>query len=119
MHTLYERIFDDLPAYNTVYIGYRVKVKGICIGFWPALGMCEREGGIDVRPLHAMVYGVSRSCLLRNLGLARTTHIYTPYMTVYLVNSLPTMPCIDRIDMVLADPTDFASCCSCNKYYYK
>jgi hypothetical protein len=31
--------------------------------------------------------------------------IYTPYMTVYLVISLPKVPYIHRIYMVLANPT--------------
>ena len=32
-------------------------------------------------------------------------HIYTPYMTVHLVKSLPKIPYIHRIYMVLANPT--------------
>jgi hypothetical protein len=32
--------------------------------------------------------------------------IYAPYMTVYLVISLPKMPYIHRVDMVLANPND-------------
>jgi len=39
------------------------------------------------------------------IGLARTVNIYTPYMTVYLVISLPTIPYVNRICMVLANPT--------------
>ena len=35
--------------------------------------------------------------------------IYTPYMTVYLVTSLPKIPYIHRIYMVLANPTHHAS----------
>jgi hypothetical protein len=35
--------------------------------------------------------------------------IYTPYMTVYLVISLPKIPCIHRIYMVLANPI-FIAC---------
>jgi len=31
--------------------------------------------------------------------------IYTPYMTVYLVISLPKIPYVNRIYMVLANPT--------------
>jgi len=34
-------------------------------------------------------------------------HIYTPYMTVYLVISLPKIPYIHRVYMVLANPTYF------------
>jgi hypothetical protein len=34
--------------------------------------------------------------------------IYTPYMTVYLVNSLPKIPYIHRIYMVLANPSHHA-----------
>jgi hypothetical protein len=32
--------------------------------------------------------------------------IYAPYMTVYLVISLPKVPYIHRVYMVLANPTD-------------
>ena len=43
------------------------------------------------------------------IGLARTVYIYiyiyTPYMTVYLVNSVPKIPYVHRICMVLANPT--------------
>jgi hypothetical protein len=34
--------------------------------------------------------------------------IYTPYLTVYLVISLPTIPYIHRIYMVLANPNHVA-----------
>ena len=33
------------------------------------------------------------------------SRIYTPYMTVYMVISLPKLPYIHRIYMVLANPT--------------
>jgi len=36
-------------------------------------------------------------------------HIYTPYMTVYLVISLPKLPYIHRIYMVLANLTHVRS----------
>jgi len=35
--------------------------------------------------------------------------IYTPYMTVYLVISLPKLPYIHRIYMVLANPNSSAA----------
>jgi hypothetical protein len=38
------------------------------------------------------------------MGLARTVYIYTLYMTVYLVISLPKIPYVHRIHMVLANP---------------
>jgi hypothetical protein len=46
------------------------------------------------------------------LGLART--VYTPYMTVYLMISLPKGPYIHRIYMVLANPihVPFLNCTS-------
>jgi len=59
------------------------------------------------------------------LGLTRAIHIcrvgqnriYTPYMTVYLVISLPKIPYIHRIYMVLANPTYMYICtyvwCTC------
>jgi len=37
-------------------------------------------------------------------------HIYTPFMTVYLMISLPKIPYIHRIYMVLANPTYLVSC---------
>jgi hypothetical protein len=40
--------------------------------------------------------------VIRRVGQNR---IYTPYMTVYLVISLPKMPYIHRIYMVLANPS--------------
>ena len=42
-------------------------------------------------------------CKKSRVGQDRT---YTPYMTVYLVISLPKLPYIHRIYMVLANPTD-------------
>jgi len=38
--------------------------------------------------------------------------IYTPYMTVYLMISLPKIPYIHRIYIVLANPTHFWHACS-------
>jgi hypothetical protein len=35
--------------------------------------------------------------------------IYTPYLTVYLVNTLPKIPYTHRIYMVLANPTHTAA----------
>ena len=37
----------------------------------------------------------------------------TPYMTVYLVISLPKIPHIHRINMVLANPTHNMCVCAC------
>jgi hypothetical protein len=36
--------------------------------------------------------------------------IYTPYMTVYLVVSLPKIPCIHRINIDLANPKSMTPC---------
>jgi hypothetical protein len=38
--------------------------------------------------------------------------IYTLYMTVYMVNSLPKIPYTHRIYMVLANPTHMHQCCA-------
>jgi hypothetical protein len=38
-----------------------------------------------------------KSCLHAFVGLARTIYLYTPYMTVYLVTSLPKVPYMHRI----------------------
>jgi len=37
---------------------------------------------------------------------AGQNHIYSPFMTVSLVTSQPKIPCINRIYMVLANPTN-------------
>ena len=37
--------------------------------------------------------------------------IYTPYMTVHLVISLPKLPYIHRIYMVLSNPNYMLACC--------
>jgi hypothetical protein len=44
------------------------------------------------------------------VGLAKTTHIYTPYMTVYLVISLPEIPCVHRKYIALANPANDHTC---------
>jgi hypothetical protein len=48
-------------------------------------------------------------CVMCRVGQNR---IYTPYMTVYLVISLPNLPYIHRIYMVLANPSNV--CVMCN-----
>jgi len=58
--TVYDRMYGDFPAKNTV-----------CTPYMPRVGQ---------------------------------NRIYTPYMTVYLVISLPKIPYIHRIYMVLANP---------------
>ena len=40
------------------------------------------------------------------MGRVGQNHIYAPYMTVYLLISLPELLYIHRIYMVLADPTN-------------
>ena len=46
-------------------------------------------------------YRTAHTCFMLRVGQNR---IYTPYMTVYLVISLPKIPYIHRIYMVLANP---------------
>ena len=50
-----------------------------------------------------MQVGVSKCCV-HNMIRVGQNHIYTPDMTVYLVISLPKIPFIHRIYMVLANP---------------
>jgi hypothetical protein len=59
----------------------------------------EEQGAIAVQT-EKVGEGVLPSCMIR-VGQNR---IYTPYMTVYLVISLPKTPYIHRIYMVLANP---------------
>ena len=50
--------------------------------------------------LYVSTYGSGQPYIFR-VGQNR---IYTPYMTVYLVISLPKIPYVDRVYMVLANP---------------
>jgi len=49
---------------------------------------------------------LSPTCLITRVGQNR---IYTPYMTIYMVISLPNIPYTHRIYMVLANPTHYMS----------
>jgi len=71
----------------------------VCVCVW------EKE---QERPAQAMKRGdTDRLNLISRVGQNR---IYAPYMTVYLVISLPKIPYIHRIYMVLANPTYIPSC---------
>ena len=48
-----------------------------------------------------------------HMGRVGQNRVYTTYMTVYLVISLPKIPCIHRVYMILANPTHgphFSAC---------
>jgi hypothetical protein len=70
---------------------------------------------ILIRACHALIHSSIRLFVHRlstcdsHLLICRAGHnrIYTPYMTVYLVISLPKMPYTHRICMVLANPTHY------------
>jgi len=47
-----------------------------------------------------------RVCVMHRVGQNR---IYAPYITVHLVISLPKIPYIHRIYMILANPSDAAT----------
>jgi len=49
-----------------------------------------------------------RCCFSSFMIRVGQNRIYTPYMTVYLVISLPKIPYVNRIYMVLANPTHVA-----------
>jgi hypothetical protein len=55
--------------------------------------------------VHSIVSRKNRQTVgkVRRVGQNR---VYTPYMTVYMVISLPKMPYTHRIYMVLANPTN-------------
>jgi len=61
-------------------------IQCVYIRFWPTLLVCDK------RRLRNDMCRVGQNC------------IYAPYMTVYLVISLPKIPYIHRIYMVLANP---------------
>jgi len=48
----------------------------------------------------------------RHIHRVGQNHIYTPYMTVYLMISLPNIPYIHGIYMVLANPTHTPQPCA-------
>ena len=68
-------------------VGHRCNIKGKEMA-WSFAGMW-------------LVSTVGLRCIMSRVGQDR---IYTPYMTVYLVISLPKIPYIHRIYMVLANP---------------
>ena len=76
--TVYDHIFGDFPARNNVCTRYT--------WFNPSHKKLER-----------------RTKAMLRVGQNR---IYAPYMTVYLVISLPKIPYIHRIYMVLANPSN-------------
>ena len=73
--------------------------------------------------LHSFLVGASLLACVRaapcctHMRRVGQNRIYTPYMTVYMVNSLPKIPYTHRIYMVLANPTHVASLCpSCAQW---
>ena len=76
----------------------------------------KREVNLDAVLLFVLICNLLHCKLqayqthMRRVGQNR---IYTPYMTVYLVISLPEIPYTHRIYMVLANPTH-ASLCMCS-----
>jgi len=50
------------------------------------------------------------SCCTEAITRVGQNRIYTPYMTVYLVVSLPKIPYIHRIHRVLANPSYYTYC---------
>ena len=66
----------------------------------PSIVFCRRGCTCECSPLEASALDSEWLVLVR-VGQNR---IHTPYMTVYLVISLPKFPYIHRIYMVLANP---------------
>jgi hypothetical protein len=71
---------------------------GVFVQGYPCRGICAE---VSVRYEQLVNLGI-RTVLISRVGQNR---IYTPYMTVYLVISLPSVPYMHRIYMVLANPT--------------
>jgi len=65
-----------------------LQIPGLTFGAWALF-----VGAVPKK--HGHTYNIDR------VGQNR---IYTPYMTVYLVISLPKIPYVERIYMVLANP---------------
>jgi len=80
-------VFGGMNVYVCVCVSFSalvIRKKNAKLSFW---AKC-RKGSIQ--------------CQVCRVGQNR---IYTPYMTVYLMISLPKIPHIHRIYMVLANPT--------------
>jgi len=128
-HTVYDRMYGDPPAKATVYILY----VPINVWFWPTLNM-SHDTGFDMSlicfsSIYECLYGTAHSLLFRCwmptslrppierslhlLALAFWKHtirivhnrMYTPYLTVFLVISLPKIPYTHRIYMALVNST--------------
>ena len=66
---------------------------GVFIRFWPTLLICIAES-----------LSKQNKRLPPDVTRVGQNRIYTPYMTVCMVNSLPKIPYTHRIYMVLANP---------------
>ena len=86
MYAVYDRIFDDFPAENTVYTLYMTVYLVI---FLPKIRYVYTvyDRLFDEPPAKNTVY----TPYIYTIGQNR---IYAPYMTVYLVTSLPKTPYI-------------------------
>ena len=96
-------------------------------GAWKAVGKwvhsmpsCQqsvvKQGCLEIvlhplgRPFDLLLFSVVEEVYDTRRQMCRVgqNRIYTPYMTVYLVISLPKLPYIHRIYMVLANPANVA-----------
>jgi len=67
----------------------------VCVYVWASAHEC----------MCVCEFMVSLALSISHMSRVGQNHIYTPYMTVYLVISLPKIPYIHRTYMVLANPT--------------
>jgi len=119
-HTLYPYHFMPTTrvrmahtcAYGTHFIhinhAHNASAYGTHVCVWHTLYPYHFMPTTCVRMAHTCAYGTHFihiiSCPQHVFRVGQNC-IYTPYMTVYLVISLPKLPYIHRIYMVLANPT--------------
>jgi hypothetical protein len=63
-------------------------------------GRCKHD---DEAELHTSEFALMK-CATQSMCRVSQNRVYTPYMTVYFVFSLPNIPYVHRIYMVLAIP---------------
>jgi len=131
MCTVYDRVYGDIPANNIVFHRINLCMYIVCMIVWPTTIIVIRPDNTHVLVCHIRIVSAPVcyypyylcACVLKSVLLVRScvkvcivsalvcyicranqNRVYTPYMTVYLVISLPKIPWIHRIYMVLANP---------------
>jgi len=82
MYTIYDRVFGEFPANNTVHTLY-IHLSYTVYN--------------NIHHMQIPVYGSGQPYIAHSISRVDQNRIYTPYMTVYLVIFLPKVLYIHRI----------------------